>query len=95
MATKESQKAYRLRKAYKQTPEDREAILAAQGYKCAICDRPFDGNDPYMPFQDFENQEIRGLLCFVCLRAMKMLSLIEKKGTPLEQALAYRRKWKR
>lgn len=53
----QAQKARRLQTTYKQTPEDREAILAEQSHKCPICDRPFGpGDEEYMAFQDHDHK---------------------------------------
>jgi hypothetical protein len=85
----QAQKARRLQTTYKQTPEDREAILKEQKYRCCICDRPFgDGDDEYMAFQDHDHECCprklkqfcgkccRGLLCFICNK--KVIALLER-----------------
>lgn len=68
-------------RAYKITPEEREAMYAAQGYECAVC-----------PATEVEVDhchaigKVRGLLCSQCNMA---LGLLQDHGARIRKLAAY------
>jgi hypothetical protein len=62
----ERHKRYFLKKSYGMTLEQREAMLAAQGGKCAICTSP-EPNGRYWHIDHcHSSMKVRGLLCNNC-----------------------------
>lgn len=55
-----------LKRKFGITPEQYEAMLAAQGGGCAICERPPREDISLHVDHDHETGRIRGLLCFRC-----------------------------
>lgn len=55
---------YELKKQYGITIEEYEAMVAAQGGRCAICERK--PNDKLCVDHDHKTNEVRGLLCRKC-----------------------------
>lgn len=47
--------------------ELRTRLIVAQGYKCAICPRRFDGRKAFLD-HDHHSGAIRGMLCYDCNR---------------------------
>ena len=58
---------WNLKNKYNITPEQYEALLVSQDYKCAICrtDKP-GGRGRFHVDHDHETGQVRGLLCYSC-----------------------------
>lgn len=54
------------------TPKDFDVLLERQGRSCAICGQP-GGKDLHVD-HDHRRQEVRGLLCGKCNRALGLLN---------------------
>ncbi len=54
-----------LRKCYGLTPADVLTMLRSQGWRCAICNRPFGRSTPHVD-HDHQHEVVRGLLCSSC-----------------------------
>ena len=77
------------KRIYGITLEDRKAILAQQGGKCAICGTTeFNGGGPCMD-HDHETGKIRGVLCHNC---NSLLGHAHDGIKVLEAAAAYLRR---
>jgi hypothetical protein len=61
-----------LKAKYGMTPEDFDALLERQGHRCAICGVP-GGEDLHVD-HDHQMNEVRGLLCGKCNKAIGLLS---------------------
>lgn len=68
------------------TPEEYDAILAAQGGVCALCERPPMPGISLHVDHDHGTGEIRGLLCVRCNNA---LGLFREDPDLLERAARY------
>lgn len=56
-----------LKKNYKLTPEQYDAIFAIQNGVCAICNQPESGKREYLCVDhDHDTKKVRGLLCHDC-----------------------------
>jgi hypothetical protein len=63
---KDRHKAYILKVRYGLTPEAFVAILVTQGYRCAICRVPLDGDRRPDVDHDHVTLRVRGILCHPC-----------------------------
>jgi hypothetical protein len=61
-----STREYHLRRRYGIGQADVDLMLAAQGNKCAVCDKP----DPEHVDHDHASGAVRGMLCFNCNQAL-------------------------
>ena len=72
---------HHLKRKYNLTLEQWEEILAAQGYKCAACERPYEESSQFHTDHDHACCEtqyscgacIRGLLCHRCNQALGLM----------------------
>lgn len=90
---REFHRARRLRLEFGLTVEQYEAMLAAQGGKCAICDRP-QGATKYRHAVDHchATGRIRGLLCSKCNQGLGFLGdTAERVAKALDYLLKYQR----
>lgn len=72
-AYRRSQRRAHLKAKYGLTVDGYEAMLAAQGGRCAICRRrPRDGQALHVD-HDHRTGQVRGLLCFTCNAALGQL----------------------
>jgi hypothetical protein len=85
------QRKYALRRNYGLTPEAYEAMLKAQGGKCAICRRPPEKRKHAVDHCHKTNT-IRGLLCHRCNRA---LGYLDDDPLRLRAAISYLRQSER
>jgi dCMP deaminase len=72
---KEKNRAWRLKRYYNLTPQDYDQILQLQDGVCAICriTKHGDGGKKLVVDHDHSNNQIRGLLCDNCNRAIGAL----------------------
>ncbi|WP_162794104.1 endonuclease VII domain-containing protein [Streptomyces paludis] len=85
-------RAYQLRYKYGITVAEYDAMLASQGGVCAICGRPEAGRTGHRNLavdHCHTSNQIRGLLCHSCNRA---LGLLQDSEEVLEKALRYIRR---
>ena len=77
---------HNLERLYGMTKEQYDALLRAQGGRCAICHKPLDG--PRRPSIDHNHEtgEVRGLLCSACNRG---LGAFQDDKKILKAALTY------
>jgi hypothetical protein len=73
------------------TIEDYDAMHAAQGGVCAICNQPETSNRGGKVYRlavdhDHNTGQVRGLLCFKCNSAM---GSFEKRNVPLENVIRF------
>lgn len=84
-----SDRKYQLKEKYGITPEQYDAMLAAQGGHCAICPATEPGGPRGRYFAVDHNHatnEVRGLLCNRCNRA---IGLLKDDPAVLSAALTY------
>lgn len=60
----------RIMQEYGLTTEERDKLVQAQGGRCAICQREFEG-EPYVD-HDHATRKVRGLLCHHCNSGLGM-----------------------
>lgn len=70
-AEKEKTRARNLKQRFGITIEDYDAMLAAQGGKCGICNKPPRPERRLAVDHDHSNGDIRGLLCTACNRELR------------------------
>ena len=86
---KQRQKSYDLQKNYGITLEQREIMLRAQDYKCAICGKHFKSSKDTHTDHSHVTGRVRGLLCGNCNHA---LGLMHDDTKTLESAVRYLKK---
>lgn len=99
----DKQKDQRLRRIYRISLEEQDAMRKYQNNKCAICRRSFD---EFMAFQDHDHaccsrkmREYcgkcnRGLLCFLCnKKAIGAVEKFKKWGIELDEIIRYLAYW--
>ena len=67
---KSYKRKWRLKKLYGITPQEWSDIMAAQGGKCAICEKPMSA--PRVD-HDHSTGRVRGMLCGTCNQALGLL----------------------
>lgn len=82
---REREKAYRLKAVWGLSTEEYESLLIKQGGVCAICKRPPTDKRLHVD-HDHKTEEIRGLLCGSCNRA---LGLYQDSREVLMNAVEY------
>jgi hypothetical protein len=71
--------AANLRRSYGISIEDRDRLLAAQGHRCWICERPESVTGTLCVDHCHDSLEVRGLLCVSCNVS---LGHLQKAGDP-------------
>lgn len=77
-----------LKRSYGITLDEREAKLARQDYRCAICKERLD--DPHVD-HDHETQQVRDLLCRTCNLAV---GYVQEDILIAESLVFYLKRWK-
>lgn len=77
---------WRYRYRYGITLADRDAIFAAQGSKCKICDTEDPGAKGWHTDHDHQTKKVRGILCGNCNNA---LGLLKDSSLLVARAIAY------